>query len=211
MRHIITLSCWSSKYCDQWIQPKAIQKIWTDRLMQYSLQLNVEKTEFLITEPNETDMITISDYNMLRTERLKHLRVMISVSDELSHRIILRISLVWWWDAPQPTRNLPWLCSLCCRLFKTISKQTLKATNATLCYRDVDASLEEWHGWLYLNREDLPNNQTDGEGTKGRLTQLPKQTSWTLRSGKGLRTQSRWANFFAKHSIKILCCWRYSD
>ena len=71
-----------------------VQK-WNDRLMQHGLRLNLNKTEFLTTDPHETGTITVGGSDLPRTERFKYLGSTLSANGELRYEIASRINATW--------------------------------------------------------------------------------------------------------------------
>lgn len=60
--------------------------------MQCGLRMNLNKTEFLLTDPNEIGTITTSGSDLPRTVRFKYLGLMLSASGKLRYKIASRIN-----------------------------------------------------------------------------------------------------------------------
>ncbi|CAD7083972.1 unnamed protein product [Hermetia illucens] len=71
-----------------------VQK-WNDRLTQHGLRLNLNKIEFLTTDPHETGAITVSSSDLSRTERFKYLGSTLSTNGELRYEIASRVNAAW--------------------------------------------------------------------------------------------------------------------
>jgi hypothetical protein len=70
-------------------------QVWNDRLAQRGLRLNLKKTEYLTTNPDENGTITINGTDLPRADNFKYLGSTLSADGDLRHEVTARVNAAW--------------------------------------------------------------------------------------------------------------------
>ena len=85
----VMLACEDKSALEQQVQA------WAERLAKFGLRLNVNKTEYMTTDPNEAGSIKIEGTVLKRTETFKYLGSALASDGSLNSEVSARVSAAW--------------------------------------------------------------------------------------------------------------------